>query len=128
VTAAEAHALLAGSTRQVATAVEAVRSIDACAALSALLATGGCPGVPESAIARVFTRHATISGTLTAFESEVGVQFDEVRAAVLQVVLRDAIVESRRGRSCRNWMGVLVNDAEPCLLVLVDVTIRLEPL
>ena len=57
VTAAEAHALLAGSTRQVATAVEAVRSIDACAALSALLATGGCPGVPESAIAP--SLHAT---------------------------------------------------------------------
>jgi subtilisin family serine protease len=57
VTAAEAHALLANSTRQVNTAVEVVRSIDACVALSSLLQTGGCPSVADAAV--VPTLHAT---------------------------------------------------------------------
>lgn len=43
VTAAEARALLAGSMRPAGATGGAVRSIDACAALAALLASGGCP-------------------------------------------------------------------------------------
>lgn len=43
VTAAEARALLAGSMRRVDVAVGAIRSIDACVALAALLESGECP-------------------------------------------------------------------------------------